>query len=377
MVQSGLLTTEGLAVDWIGHNLYWVDSNLDQIEVAQINGSFRRTLVAGEMSSPRAIALDPREGLLFWTDWDKTEPRLERCSMAGEYRQTIVQVEKLSGAWPNGLTLDYTLKRIYWIDARSDSIHTTDYNGNNHHLVISDQETLSHPFSITVFENHVYWTDWRTNSVIRVNKWNGSDLTVIDRTPSQPFGIQILHSSRQPHGDYNPCGINNGGCSHLCLLSVNNTYKCACPHMMGLHTDNKTCTANEQVLLFVVGTEIRGVDVAMPNHHAIPTISHTTQVFGPNVIDFLIEDGTLFWADNGLSEIKSSGLASGNIETILDTGLVNLSGFAVDWVSRNMYISTESNGNSRILACNLKGEYVTVIHENLYNVSSIVVDPVK
>lgn len=58
---------QGLAVDWIGHNLYWVDSNLDQIEVAHINGSFRRTLIAGEMDSPRALALDPREGLLFWS----------------------------------------------------------------------------------------------------------------------------------------------------------------------------------------------------------------------------------------------------------------------------------------------------------------------
>lgn len=92
VVQSGLSTAEGLAVDWIGLNLYWVDSNLDQIEVAQVNGSFRRTLVAGEIYNPRAIALDPREGLLFWTDWDKNDPRLERCSMAGEYRRTIVQV---------------------------------------------------------------------------------------------------------------------------------------------------------------------------------------------------------------------------------------------------------------------------------------------
>lgn len=62
VVHSGLLTAEGLAVDWIGHNLYWVDSNLDQIEVAQINGSYRRTLIAGEIDSPRALALDPREG---------------------------------------------------------------------------------------------------------------------------------------------------------------------------------------------------------------------------------------------------------------------------------------------------------------------------
>lgn len=377
VVQSGLLTTEGIAVDWIGRNLYWVDSNLDQIEVAQMNGSFRRTLVAGEMSSPRAIALDPREGLLFWTDWDKEEPRVERCTMAGEDRQIIVQVDKLAGAWPNGLTLDYTLKRVYWIDARSDSIHTTDYYGNDHHLVINDPETLSHPFSISVFENHVYWTDWRTNSVIRANKWNGSDITVIDRTSSQPFGIQILHSSRQPRNGKNPCGNNNGGCSHLCLLSVNNTFKCACPHVMGLNTDNKTCKPNEQVLLFIIGSEIRGVDVSLPNHHTIPTISHTAQVMGPNVIDFVIDDGVLYWSDNVLSEIKSSGLANGNIDTILDTGLVNLSGFAIDWISRNMYVSSETNSNSRILASNLKGEYVTIIHDELLNVSSIAVNPVK
>jgi integrin beta 2 len=62
VVQTGLSTAEGLAVDWIGQNLYWVESNLDQIEVARLNGSFRRTLIAGDMESPRAIALDPRFG---------------------------------------------------------------------------------------------------------------------------------------------------------------------------------------------------------------------------------------------------------------------------------------------------------------------------
>lgn len=62
VVQTGLSTAEGLAVDWIGQNLYWVESNLDQIEVARLNGSFRRTLIAGDMESPRAIVLDPRFG---------------------------------------------------------------------------------------------------------------------------------------------------------------------------------------------------------------------------------------------------------------------------------------------------------------------------
>lgn len=278
VVHSGLSTTEGLAVDWIGRNLYWIDSNLDQIEVAKLNGSFRRTLIAGNMESPRAIALDPREGLLFWTDWDDNSPRIERCSMSGEGRRIISTSWQLSAGWPNGLTLDYTQKRVYWVDAKSDSISSTKYDGSEHHVVLRNKDILSHPFAISVFENYVYWTDWRTTSVIRANKWNGSDVQVLQRTQTQPFGIQVLHSSRQPW-DRNPCGDNNGGCSHLCLLSGSGTYKCECPHVMRLDPENeRNCVANEQVLLFVIGEEIRGIDLQQPNHHTIPTIRQSPRV---------------------------------------------------------------------------------------------------
>lgn len=39
----------------------------------------------------------------------------------------------------------------------------------------------------------------------------------------------------------NPCAINNGGCSHLCLLNYNNTVGCRCPHLKRLMPDKKTC----------------------------------------------------------------------------------------------------------------------------------------
>jgi hypothetical protein len=39
--------------------------------------------------------------------------------MSGQDRIIVVRVDQVTdGAWPNGLTLDYVLKRIYWIDAR-------------------------------------------------------------------------------------------------------------------------------------------------------------------------------------------------------------------------------------------------------------------
>ncbi|XP_034243195.1 prolow-density lipoprotein receptor-related protein 1 isoform X1 [Thrips palmi] len=359
VVQTGLSTAEGLAVDWIGQNLYWVESNLDQIEVAKLNGSFRRTLVAGDMESPRAIALDPRYGLLFWTDWDANNPRIERCSMSGDLRKKVVAVDQIAdGAWPNGLTLDYQLQRIYWIDARSDSIHTATYEGQDIRTVIRNHETLSHPFAIALFDNYVYWTDWRTNSVNRANKWNGTDLTVIQRTLTQPFDIQILHPSRQPKGNFNPCGTNNGNCSHLCLLSVNNTYKCDCPHVMRLDKDNHTCVAvNEQVLLFSRANEIRGVDLKMPYFHTIPTIS-LPQVLSPSQLDFVASTKKIYWTDVQVNEVKRTGLTGGGAESIIDTGIDSPTGFAIDWISGNMYVTSAGPSYNQILVCNLEGEYI-------------------
>ncbi|XP_058118715.1 prolow-density lipoprotein receptor-related protein 1 [Anopheles ziemanni] len=376
VVQSGLSTAEGLAVDWIGMNIYWIDSNLDQIEVAKTNGSFRRTLVAGDMVNPRAIALDPMEGVLFWTDWEEGSPRLERCTMAGENR-TVVKYVGSDGGWPNGIALDYVLKRVYWIDARSDSIHTITYAGLDHHLVIKDQAVLAHPFSITVFDNYVYWTDWRTYSVIRANKWNGSDVSIIQKTQSQPFGIQVLHSSRQPNAQPNPCGVNNGGCSHLCLLSVGQRHECACPHVMRLHEDRMRCIPNEEILLFVVSTEIRGVDLQQPAHYTIPTISDQGQVVHPSVLDYDISAARLYWNDIHLKEIKSSGLSTGPIETILDTGISHSLGFAVDWISKLLYFSTGNETHSRIMVSNLHGEYVSEIATGLSLVNSLVVYPTR
>lgn len=220
--------------------------------------------------------------------------------------------------------------------------------------------------------------DWRTNSVMRANKWNGSDVVAIDRTSSQPFGIQILHSSRQPRDGLSPCAENNGGCSHLCLLSVSKTFKCECPHVMQLSSDNKTCEQNEHILLFMVETEIRGVDINETHNYVIPTISHATQGSNSNVLDFLFSDSRLYWTDKDSGEIRTTSLENGNTQIILDTAFSNIAGFAIDWVAHNMYISSVgNNGLSKIQACNLRGEFVTNIITNLFDISEIVLNPLQ
>lgn len=131
--------------------------------------------------------------------WEADAPRIERASMSGDYRSIVFKVGQMGeGAWPNGLTLDYTKNRIYWVDARLDSIHTIKYDGSDFRTILSDHEALSHPFAISVFESNLYWTDWRSNSVMRANKFTGGNVTTIQKTYTQPFDVKIFHPSRQP-----------------------------------------------------------------------------------------------------------------------------------------------------------------------------------
>ena len=54
--------------------------------------------------------------------------------MCGCDRTTIISTKLY---WPNGLSIDYPSKRLYFADARLDYIEFCDYDGNNRHQVIA------------------------------------------------------------------------------------------------------------------------------------------------------------------------------------------------------------------------------------------------
>lgn len=66
---QGLDIIEGIAVDWVARNLYWVDSSLNTIEVASLEKpGVRSVLLSENIDQPRGLALDPRFAYMFWTD---------------------------------------------------------------------------------------------------------------------------------------------------------------------------------------------------------------------------------------------------------------------------------------------------------------------
>ena len=65
---------------------------------------------------------------MFWSDW-QAPAKIEVANMDGTGRQILVQGGGLT--WPNGLSIDYTSNKLYWADARSDTVECVDLDGSN------------------------------------------------------------------------------------------------------------------------------------------------------------------------------------------------------------------------------------------------------
>ena len=233
---------EGMAVDWVGRKLYWLDRHTQHLSVSTLDGRYRKALLTG-IDDPRAIALHPGNGYIFFTSWH-LQAYIGRVGMDGSNKTNIVSVvngDKL--AWPNALTIDYYSDRIWWADAHLDYIAYSDFDGKNKKMVL-EGVLVPHVFAITIMDDYIYWTDWNKKAILKAHKFTGKDYTILRNTTHRPYDIHIYHPLRQIQYD-NPCEQRNGGCSHLCLIAPNNMegtkYTCACPDDFILTNDKRTC----------------------------------------------------------------------------------------------------------------------------------------
>uniref|UniRef100_A0A7N8XKE6 Low density lipoprotein receptor-related protein 8, apolipoprotein e receptor n=1 Tax=Mastacembelus armatus TaxID=205130 RepID=A0A7N8XKE6_9TELE len=247
---DSLHSPEGLAVDWVHKNIYWTDSGNKSISVATGDGRKRKVLIAAELSEPRAIAVDPHQGFMYWSDWG-SQSKIEKAGMNGVDRQILVS-EHIE--WPNGITLDLSNRRLYWVDSKLHLLSSVDLNGDNRKVLLSSHRHLGHPFALTVFEDHIYWTDLEDEAIYSANRLTGRDVTKVAEHLNNPLDLVVFHEQRQPKAPdtCNMGSLPNGGCEYLCLKAPQITdhspkYTCACPDGMELGPDMRRCAVGKTV----------------------------------------------------------------------------------------------------------------------------------
>ncbi|XP_073694518.1 low-density lipoprotein receptor-related protein 6 [Garra rufa] len=368
-VVSNLASPDGLACDWMGNKLYWTDSETNRIEVAELDGTYRKVLFWQDLDQPRAIALDPGRGYMYWTDWGEI-PKIERAGMDGTHRSVIIDSEIY---WPNGLTLDYGQQKLYWADAKFNFIHRSNLDGTGREVVVKG--SLPHPFALTLYEDTLFWTDWNTHSIHACYKHTGENSHEIHSNIFSPMDIHVYSQKRQPLDVMSPCRLKNGGCSHLCLLSpVKPHYQCACPTGVQLLEDNKNCRDGPtQLLLLARRTDLRRISLDTPDFTDI--VLQADDIRHAIAVDYDPVEGYVYWTDDEVQAIRRSYLDGSDAQFVVTSQVNHPDGIAVDWIARNLYWT--DTGTDRIEVTRLNGTMRKIlISEELDEPRAIVLDPV-
>ncbi|CAH0560374.1 unnamed protein product [Brassicogethes aeneus] len=229
LVSSDLASIEGMALDWISNTLYFVDGVRAKIEFIRTDinhsGRMRTTVLDSKvLKKPRGIALHPKNGYLFWTDWSADFPSVNRANLDGSQNKTLFG--KNTVEWPNGITVDYIANRIYWVDAKLDYIGSSDLHGDGFIKVVSAEDVVSHPFAVAVFKNQMYWDDWKRNAIFSADKDVYKGVEVLVKPLPGLMDLKVYAHGIQ-FGN-NSCTLDTT-CRYTCVGLPKNKFTCLCP----------------------------------------------------------------------------------------------------------------------------------------------------
>nr|QIQ19559.1 vitellogenin receptor [Sogatella furcifera] len=358
IVTAGLSEPEDLAVDWITGNIYFTDSGNKFIGVCSEDVKHCTVLHNRDINNPRGIALLPYEGYMYWSDWgDKSV--IARSGMDG---LDVVDFVSADLGWPNGITIDHGNQRLYWVDAKLASIESVRLDGKDRRKVL--EHALAHPYSIAVFEDTIYWSDWQTLKIESANKFTGKNRRTVVQDKKKIFGIKVYHPAMYDLNEINYCFA--APCSDLCLLAPSREdplgppgpparrYTCACPEGKELSANNYSCIATDKEQVMVIGNRDRlfhyeHKQLGKVHVDEIPLDQNTAMIGDIGALQYNSLDGSLIVGDSYNRKMTSVDLKTLQTRDIVTSGVGRIEGIAFDNLGANIYWTDSELGKVEVI----------------------------
>ena len=134
---------------------------------------------------------------MFWSDWGNP-PKIETSSMDGSNRAVLVTSNL---GWPNGLAVDSSDKKLYWVDRKRNTLEVIDLESYRRSTLISGNVGLVGAYGLALDRQHVYWTAWNTSSVYQANRISGRNVKKVLTGLEKPMDIQVLDKATSTPGN--------------------------------------------------------------------------------------------------------------------------------------------------------------------------------
>lgn len=203
----------------------------------------------------RFFAIDPTAGYLFLTKHDekfRNGAAIMRYTMDGVMDKSLI-TDKLF--YPNDVTLDVAVKKVYFLDHYFEFIQQCDYDGSNRRFL--QKLPLLKFHRITFFEHFFYGAVNRNSSVIQINKSSSTFKKVLaENLKASTKMLKVFHQQVQPTEKSKTCA--NSKCQHLCVPYLEGNgpnsrvvEKCLCKE--GFNNENGNCImkASKRFLMFL------------------------------------------------------------------------------------------------------------------------------
>ena len=384
VVLEGYHSVHGLSFDALSGNLYWSDSATGLIGISTADGSIQKVLIHARDNIPYSLATNSRSGRVYFST--SSSPH-SIVTMHGntEQMRTVVNVRGLAIA----LSVDANANEIYW--ARNASLQNQwqstvlkctlpectdgsfflDFSSNIQQLSVGSDRLYSVGSLISNPNIFFLQKHYLPNGIFE---------NIVSLLMQPPGALHLSHLSSQPKQHY--CAINNGGCSHLCLLARPNSlgvqeYVCECPVHMKLASDQRTCQPRDTFLFLLTEFYILALSkYPRVRDEAVPIGT----LYNSRLISFDPIDNTVYWVEASAnnSVVKSFGLNKGEMtpKTVARISTVDsqLFNFQIDWVGKYA-LWTRTDGNSIEFArldSSLSGH---ILFNNTFHPRALAIDP--